>query len=283
MEKEQEQIIIYEADNGQTQIDVAFKSETVWLSQAQITSLFNRDRTVITRHINNIFKEGELERNQVCANFAHTATDGKIYLVEHYNLDVIISVGYRVKSKRGTQFRIWANKILKEYLLQGYAVNERLLQERTQQLQELKNVVQLQEKVISEYPLNTDESVGHIKIIAQYSRALNLLDDYDHQRLSLPDKGSQEVFKISYNEARKAIDELGKQTKFKGLFGREKDLYPTIEEKAAHLLYFVVKNHSFSDGNKRIAAYLFVWFLDRNNILFTKYGSKVIPNNALVA
>lgn len=223
MEKEQEQIIIYEADNGQTQIDVAFKSETVWLSQAQITSLFNRDRTVITRHINNIFKEGELERNQVCANFAHTATDGKIYLVEHYNLDVIISVGYRVKSKRGTQFRIWANKILKEYLLQGYAVNERLLQERTQQLQELKNVVQLQEKVISEYPLNTDESVGHIKIIAQYSRALNLLDDYDHQRLSLPDKGSQEVFKISYNEARKAIDELGKQTKFKGLFWREKD------------------------------------------------------------
>ena len=289
MEKEQEQIIIYEADNGQTQIDVAFKSETVWLSQAQITSLFNRDRTVITRHINNIFKEGELERNQVCANFAHTATDGKIYLVEHYNLDVIISVGYRVKSKRGTQFRIWANKILKEYLLQGYAVNERLLQERTQQLQELKNVVQLQEKVISEYPLNTDESVGHIKIIAQYSRALNLLDDYDHQRLSLPDKGSQEVFKISYNEARKAIDELGKQTKFKGsleniyqTFAGE-DLYPTIEEKAAHLLYFVVKNHSFSDGNKRIAAYLFVWFLDRNNILFTKYGSKVIPNNALVA
>lgn len=176
---------------------------------------------------------------------------------------MIISVGYRVKSKRGTQFRIWANKILKEYLLLGYAINGKLLQERTQQLQELKNVVQLQEKVISEYPLNTDESASLIKIIAQYSRALELLDDYDHQRLSLPEQGSQEVYKISYDQARKAIDELGRQTKFEGVFEIEKDdsfkgsleniyqtfasedLYPTIEEKAAHLLYFVVKNHSF--------------------------------------
>src|SRR5690606_32985743 len=256
MIKVQEQILIYEAENGETQIDVRLKEDTVWLTQAQITSLFDRDRTVINRHINNVFKEGELERNQVCANFALTATDGKIYRVKHYNLDVIISVGYRVKSKRGTQFRIWANKILKEYLLQGYAINEKLLQERTQQLQELKNVVQLQEKVISEYPLNTDESAGLIKIIAQYSRALELLDDYDHQRLSLPKRGSQEVYKISYGQARKAIDELGRQTKFEGLFGREKDdsfkgsleniyqtfagedLYPTIEEKA--LTYFTL-------------------------------------------
>jgi prophage maintenance system killer protein len=175
------------------------------------------------------------------------------------------------------------------------------LQERTLQLQELKKVVHLQEKVISEHQLNTDESTGLIKIIAQYSRALDLLDDYDHQRLDLPEEGSKEVFQINYSEAKKAIYELGNQTKFEGLFGREKDdsfkgslhniyqtfagqdLYATIEEKAAHLLYFVVKNHSFSDGNKRIAAFLFVWFLDRNNILYTEYGSKIIPDNALVA
>lgn len=304
MEKEQEQIIIYEAENGQTQIDVAFKAETVWLTQAQMITLFDSSKANISEHIKHIIDSGELDEEATVRKFRTVQKEGSRDVARsrlHYNLDMIISVGYRVNSKRGILFRQWANKILKEYLLQGYAVNEKLLQERTQQLQELKNVVQLQEKVISEYPLNTDESTGLIKIIAQYSRALDLLDDYDHQRLSLPEQGSQEVFKISYDEARKAIDELGRQTKFEGLFGREKDdsfkgsleniyqtfagedLYPTIEEKAAHLLYFVVKNHSFSDGNKRIAAYLFVWFLDRNNILFTKYGSKVIPDNTLVA
>lgn len=221
-------------------------------------TLFDSSKANISEHIKQIIDSGELDEEATVRKFRTVQKEGSRDVARsrlHYSLDMIISVGYRVNSKRGILFRQWANKILKEYLLQGYAVNERLLQERTQQLQELKNVVQLQEKVISEYPLNTDESAGLIKIIAQYSRALDLLDDYDHQRLGLPDKGSQEVFKISYNEARKAIDELGKQTKFKGLFGREKDdsfkesleniyqtfagedLYPTIEEKAAHLLY----------------------------------------------
>ncbi|EIJ37910.1 Fic/DOC family protein [Galbibacter orientalis DSM 19592] len=299
-----EQILIYETENGQTQIDVTLKAETVWLTQTQMITLFDSSKANISEHIKHILSSSELEEAATVRKFRTVQKEGNREVTRsrlHYNLDMIISVGYRVNSKRGILFRQWATKILKEYLLQGFAINEKLLQERTQQLQELKNVVQLQEKVISEYPLNTDESAGLIKIIAQYSRALDLLDDYDHQRLSLPEQGSYEVYKITYEEARKAIDELGRQTKFEGLFGREKDdsfkgsleniyqtfggedLYPTTEEKAAHLLYFVVKNHSFSDGNKRIAAYLFVWFLDRNNILFTKYGSKIIPDNALVA
>ena len=304
MIKEQEQILIYEAENGQTQIDVTLEGETVWLHQSQMVTLFDSSKANISEHIKHILSSGELDEGATVRNFRTVQKEGNRNVSRsrlHYNLDMIISVGYRVNSKRGILFRQWANKVLKEYLLQGYAINEKLLQERTQQLQELKNIVQLQEKVISEYPLNTDESAGLIKIIVQYSRALELLDDYDHQRLSLPEQGSQEVYKISYDQARKAIDELGRQTKFEGLFGREKDdsfkgsleniyqtfagedLYPTIEEKAAHLLYFVVKNHSFSDGNKRIAAYLFVWFLDRNNILLTNTGSKVITDNALVA
>jgi prophage maintenance system killer protein len=255
-------------------------------------------------HIRNIYKEGELEETSTVKDYLTVKKEGKRNVsrnLNYYNLDVIISVGYRVKSNRGTQFRIWANKVLKEFLLQGYSINEKILREKTRQLDELKNVVRLQEKVISEHDLNTDESAGLIKIIAQYSRALDLLDDYDHQRLEVPEEGSREVFQITYSEARNAIDELGRQTKFEGLFGREKDdsfkgsleniyqtfggedLYSTTEEKAAHLLYFVVKNHSFSDGNKRIAAFLFVWFLDRNQILYTQAGNKVIPDNALVA
>jgi len=191
--------------------------------------------------------------------------------VKLYSLDVIISVGYRVKSKQGTQFRIWANRILKDYLVKGYAINEKRLKEKVEQFEELKKIVHLQEKVVSEYQLDTDEAKGLIKVIN------------------------------NYEEAREAINQLGKQTHFEGLFGREKDdsfkgsieniyqtfdgidLYPTTEEKAAHLLYFVVKNHSFSDGNKRIAAFLFLWFLERNNLLYTKYGLKRLPDNTLVA
>jgi prophage maintenance system killer protein len=304
MESQQNQILIYKTETGQTQIDVRLEEETVWLSQDQMAQLFGQTKQNISLHIRNIYKEGELEETSTVKDYLTVKKEGKRNVsrnLNYYNLDVIISVGYRVKSNRGTQFRIWANKVLKEFLLQGYSINEKILREKTRQLDELKNVVRLQEKVISEHDLNTDESAGLIKIIAQYSRALDLLDDYDHQRLEVPEEGSREVFQITYNEARKAIDELGRQTKFEGLFGREKDdsfkgsleniyqtfggedLYPTTEEKAAHLLYFVVKNHSFSDGNKRIAAFLFVWFLDRNQILYTQTGSKVIPDNALVA
>ena len=305
--KEQEQIIIYQAEDGQTQIDVQLEEETIWLSQKQMAELFDKGRTTITDHIQNIFTEGELNEEEVCRNFRHTTQHGAIKgktqtsKTKYYNLDVVISVGYRVKSKRGTQFRIWANKILKDYLVQGYAINEKLLKESNQKLNEFKKIVQLQEKVISEYQLETDEAQGLIKVIANYSKALDLLDDYDHQRLTIPKKEYVEAVKINYNEARNAIDELGKQTKFEGLFGKEKDdsfkgsleniyqtfdgveLYKTIEEKAAHLLYFIVKNHSFTDGNKRIAAFLFVWFLQRNNILYTAKGTKVVSDSTLVA
>lgn len=304
MESQQDQILIYRTETGHTQIEVRLEEETVWLSQDQMAQLFGQTKQNISLHIRNIYKEGELEESSTVKDYLTVKKEGKRNVsrnLNYYNLDVIISVGYRVKSNRGTQFRIWANKILKEFLLQGYSINEKILQEKTQQLEDLKSVVRLQEKVISEHHLNTDQSAGLIKIIAQYSRALDLLDDYDHQRLEVPEEGSREVFQITYSEARKAIDELGRQTKFEGLFGREKDdsfkgsleniyqtfggedLYPTTEEKAAHLLYFVVKNHSFSDGNKRIAAFLFVWFLDRNQILYTQTGNKVIPDNALVA
>jgi prophage maintenance system killer protein len=304
MESQQDQILIYKTETGQTQIDVRLEEETVWLTQAQMIALFESSKANISEHIKHIFSSGELDDNSTVRKFRTVQREGKREVARdrmHYNLDVVISVGYRVNSKRGILFRQWANKILKDYLIKGYSINEKILQEKTRQLEELKNVVRLQEKVISEHDLNTDESAGLIKIIAQYSRALDLLDDYDHQRLEVPEEGSREVFQITYNESRKAIDELGRQTKFEGLFGREKDdsfkgsleniyqtfggedLYPTTEEKAAHLLYFVVKNHSFSDGNKRIAAFLFVWFLDRNQILYTQTGNKVIPDNALVA
>ncbi|SFG21856.1 Fic/DOC family protein [Salegentibacter agarivorans] len=304
MKSQQDQILIYKTETGQTQIDVRLEEETVWLTQAQMIALFESSKANISEHLKHIFSSGELDDNSTVRKFRTVQREGKREVARdrmHYNLDVVISVGYRVNSKRGILFRQWANKVLKEFLLQGYSINEKILREKTRQLEELKNVVRLQEKVISENHLNTDESAGLIKIIAQYSRALDLLDDYDHQRLEVPEEGSLEVFQITYSEARKAIDELGRQTKFEGLFGREKDdsfkgsleniyqtfggedLYPTTEEKAAHLLYFVVKNHSFSDGNKRIAAFLFVWFLDRNQMLYTQTGNKVIPDNALVA
>lgn len=301
------QIEIYKSEDNQIEIQVQLDNETVWLNQEQLTQLFGRDRTVVGRHIRNIFKEGELSEKEVCADFAHTTQHGAIKgktqskNVRHYNLDVVISVGYRVKSAEGTQFRKWANSVLKDYLVQGFAINKKQLQQKTAQLESLKKVVALQEKVLTDYALDTSETQGLIHVISQYSKALDILDDYDHQRLEIPKSKHKEVFKISYDEARKAIDELGKQTHFKGLFGKEKDdsfkgslgniyqtfdgkdLYPFLEEKAGHLLYFVVKNHSFTDGNKRIAAFLFVWFLERNKLLFNQQGFKRISDNTLVA
>lgn len=300
----QDQIVIFSTNDGLSYVEVYIQDETVWLNRKQLSELFDRDIKTLGKHLSNVFKEGELDRNTTVAKFATVQNEGNREVtreVEHYNLDVIISVGYRVKSKRGTQFRIWANKILKDYLVKGYAVNEKLLKESNQKLNEFKKIVQLQEKVISEYRLDTEEAQGLIKVIASYSTALGLLDDYDHQRLKIPNTNTVEVVKINYNEARNAINELGKQTKFEGLFGKEKDdsfkgsleniyqtfdgieLYQTLEEKAAHLLYFVVKNHSFIDGNKRIGAFLFVWFLERNNMLYKLNGNKLIADSTLVA
>lgn len=297
------EIIIYKKDN-QVEVEITYDNESLWLSLNQIAELFDRDKSVISRHIKNIFKEEELTYYATVAKNATVQEEGKRKVartIEYYNLDIILAVGYRVSSAKGTQFRIWANQILKNYLIKGFAVNEKRLQQTTQQLQELKKVVQLQEKVITEYHLETDEAQGLIKVIASYSTALGLLDDYDHQRLKIPNTNTVEVVKINYDEARNAINELGKQTKFEGLFGKEKDdsfkgsleniyqtfdgieLYQTLEEKAAHLLYFVVKNHSFIDGNKRIGAFLFVWFLERNNLLYKSNGNKLIADSTLVA
>lgn len=297
-------IEIYHDPEHGVQVEVRLEQDTVWLDQYQMATLFATDRTSIGRHIRNIYRASELSEEATCAIFAQVQSEGKRKVkrnIKTYNLDLIISVGYRVNSKRGTQFRIWANQILKDYLLKGYAVNERRLQQKTGQLEELKKVVELQSKVLANYNLRGSEAEGLVKVIAEYARALDMLDDYDHQRLNLPDKGSKETHRISYKEATKAIRKLGEQTGFRGLFGREKDdsfkgsleniyqtfggedLYPTLEEKAAHLLYFVTKNHSFTDGNKRIAAFLLVWFLERNQMLFDKAGRKYLSDDALVA
>lgn len=302
---ENSQVVIYkDGEHADASIEVKVIDETVWLNRNQLADLFGRDIKTVGKHLNNVFKEGELDKGATVAKYATVQKEGDRDVtreVEHYNLDVIISVGYRVKSAKGTQFRIWANTILKDYLKKGYAINERLLKQNAKQLQELKAVIKLQEKVLTEYQLASNEAEGLIKVIANYATALDLLDDYDHQRLKLPKEGHTNVIKIEYEEAKKAIEQLGKQTQFQGLFGKEKDdsfkgslaniyqtfdgkdLYRTTEEKAAHLLYFVVKNHSFTDGNKRIAAFIFVWFLERNNLLYTKNGEKIVADTTLVA
>ena len=274
-------------------VQVKFDNETVWLSLNQISELFDKDKSVISRHIKNVFKEGELERNSVVAKNATTASDGKTYQVEFFNLDVIISVGYRVNSKKGTQFRIWATNQLKEHLTKGYSLNEKRLKQLQQTIQLVKRA--------SEQISNTDEAQGLMEVLADYSRALEILDDYDHQKLSKKVTDRAVMFSIDYSQAIKAIEQL--RIKFGGssLFGNEKDqsfkssiavidqtfdgkdLYPSLEEKAANLLYLVTKNHSFSDGNKRIAAFLFLYFLERNRILYNANGEKRIADNALVA
>jgi len=294
-------IKIYQLEDGKTEINVQLEEETVWLNLNQMVDLFERDKSVISRHINKIFSEGELERDSVVAKNATTAADGKIYKVDYYNLDVIISVGYRIKSKRGTQFRIWANQIIKDYLIKGYAINERLLKQKTEQLKELQDSVKMLGEVLNYKVLTNDESVGLLKIISDYAYALDILDQYDYQSLEIRNTSGKETYQLTYDEAMKQILLAKKAHGNSELFGHEKDasfqssistvyqtfggveLYPSIEEKAANLLYFITKNHSFSDGNKRIAAFLFLYFLERNGILFDGKGNKRIADNTLVA
>lgn len=291
-------IVIYQTKDGKTSIDVKLENETVWLTLSQITELFDRDKSVVSRHISNVFREGELDRNSVVAKNATTASDGKIYQVEYFNLDVIISVGYRVKSQRGTQFRIWANKVLKDYLIKGYAINQ---QAKAVQLEDLKSTVRLLSNVIEHKQLTLDEANGLLRVITDYTYGLDTLDKYDYQQLEVDSTTPTEEFRATYEEAMEAIHLLQKKFGSSDLFGNEKDqsfkssintiyqtfggeeLYPSVEEKAAMLFYLVVKNHSFSDGNKRIAAFLFLWFLEKNGILYKSDGSKLIGNNTLVA
>ncbi len=302
--EEQKQIAIYEAIDGQIRLEVNLDIETVWLTQQQMQVLFGKNKRTISEHISNVFKEGELDKEATVRNFRTVQFEGNRDVnrnLAHYNLDVVISVGYRVKSKTGTQFRIWANKILKEYITKGYVLNKKLLNEAASQLQELKQAISLIGNVVSEHPLSNEEAKGLLHVITDYAYALDILDQYDHQKLAINNTHDSELFRINYSEALHAIDKLRQQFGGSKLFGREKDesfqgslaaiyqtfngedLYPSIEEKAAHLLYFITKNHSFSDGNKRIAAFIFIWFMDQNKMLYTKEGSKRIADNALVA
>ncbi|MNX65790.1 Fic/DOC family protein [compost metagenome] len=279
------EILMYQTPDGNTQLDVKLDDENVWINRQQMAELFDRDVKTIGKHINNALKE-ELNGLPTVANFATVQTEGNRKIerhIDYYNLDMIISVGYRVKSNRGIQFRIWANKILNEYLVKGYSLNESRLREQNKQLNSLKNTVNLLSNVLENKSLNTDEATGLLRVVSDYAYALDILDKYDHQQLTIEGTTAQELFAINYDEAKQAIHDLKDKFGGSSLFGNEIDLYPSVEEKAANLLYFVVKNHSFSDGNKRIAAYLFVWFLDKNSILYKPDGSKRIADNALVA
>lgn len=296
------QIVIYLSEDGQTQVDVRLENETVWLTQAQMVELFQTTKQNVSLHVGNVFKEGELEEKSTVKEYLTVQKEGERKVsrkVKYYNLDVIISVGYRVKSKRGTAFRIWANNVLKQYLIKGYAVNERM---RKEQIGELRQLVGMLGRTIQNQPLlSNDETDALFKVVTDYTYALDTLDNYDYERLTINKTTKEEPFHATYNNAMEAIK--GLHEKFGGsvLFGHEKDnsfkssigqiyqtfggeeLYPSVEEKAAMLLYLVTKNHSFSDGNKRIAATLFLWFLNGNHILYHPDGSKRIADSTLVA
>ena len=296
------QIIIYQTEDGQTQVDVRMENETVWLTQAQMVELFQTTKQNVSLHVGNVFKEGELEQKSTVKEYLTVQQEGERKVtrkVKYYNLDVIISVGYRVKSKRGTAFRIWANNVLKQYLIKGYAVNERI---RKEQIGELRQLVGMLGRTIQNQPLlSNDETNALFEVVTDYAYALDTLDNYDYERLTINKTTKEELFHATYENAMEAID--GLREKFGGsvLFGNEKDdsfkssigqiyqtfggeeLYPSVEEKAAMLLYLVTKNHSFSDGNKRIAATLFLWFLNGNRTLYHPDGSKRISDSTLVA
>lgn len=292
------EIVIYQASDGTTSIDVKLEKETIWLSQKQIAELFGVKRPAITKHLKNIFETGELQESSVSSILEHTANDGKKYQTLFYNLDAVLSVGYRVNSKNATQFRIWANKVLKDYLVKGYALNQTA---KLEQLEDLKNTVRLLSNVLKRKELSADEASGLLRIITDYTYGLDTLDKYDYQKLEIEATTPKGQFYATYEEAIAAINTLRQKFGSGGLFGNEKDqsfkstmatiyqtlggeeLYSSVEEKAAMLLYLVTKNHSFSDGNKRIAAFLFLWFLEKNGILYRADGTRLVDNNTLVA
>ena len=299
---EENKILIYQTEDGQTQVDVRMENDTVWLSQAQMAELFQTDRTSIVRHINNIYKVEELEREATCAKIAQVQIEGNRKVtrnIPYFNLDMIISVGYRVNAKRGVKFRQWANRILKQYLVKGFVVNDRL---RRDQLGELRQLVQVVGRTLQHQDITaTADGQALFDVVVDYTYALDTLDNYDYERLTIERTTADEPFRATYENAMAEIRRL--HDKFGGSkwFGNEKDdsfkssigqiyqtfggeeLYPSVEEKAAMLLYLVTKNHSFSDGNKRIAATLFLWFLNNNGILYRPDGTKRLADNTLVA
>lgn len=296
------EIIIYRAEDNTVQLDVRMENETVWLSQQQMVQLFNSTKQNISLHIGNIFREGELRKEATVKEYLTVQTEGNRQIcrkVLYYNLDVIISVGYRVKSQRGVQFRQWANRILKDYLVKGYAVNEKL---RREQLSDLRQLVQIVGRTVQSKAVESaDETQAIFDVVLDYTYALDTLDNYDYERLTVKETTPEERFHATYENAMQTIAALREKFGGSTLFGNEKDdsfkssigqiyqtfggkdLYPSVEEKAAMLLYLVTKNHSFSDGNKRIAATLFLWFLNNNGILYREDGTKRLADNTLVA
>ena len=295
-------IVIYQSEDGNTRINVNLQGETVWLSQQQMSELLKTDRTSISRHIKNIYRTEELDKKSTCAFFAQVKDEGfrKVTRkIPYYNLDMIISVGYRVNSKRGTQFRIWANKILKEYLIKGYAINDKITQHKYEELSQLVHI--LGRTISSQPELSNKENLDLINVVTDYTYALDTLDKYDYQKLKIEKTTYENKFIATYDNAILTIQNLKEKFGDSWLFGNEKDdsfkssigqiyqtfdgieLYPSVEEKAAMLLYLVTKNHSFSDGNKRIAETLFLWFMQINGILYNSDGSKRISNGTLVA
>ncbi|MBU3660626.1 MAG: type II toxin-antitoxin system death-on-curing family toxin [Flavobacteriales bacterium] len=295
-------IEIFINSDNQTQIEVKFDEETVWLTLNQISELFDRDKSVISRHLKNIFKEEELDIDSVVAKNATTAADGKVYQVDYYNLDAVLSVGYRVNSKKGTQFRIWASKRLKDYLLKGYTINTLLLEKQKEKISELQTEINILNEKVFETKQQLTE--GLLSIILHYSKSFHLLNKYDSHELSKENLSSEIIYIINYSDVKKAILALKKALLKKGeaseLFGNEKDnsfegilgsisqtvfgelAYPTIEEQAAQLLYSIIKGHAFSDGNKRIGSFIFVWFLEQNNYHLNNKGNRKISENTLV-
>jgi prophage maintenance system killer protein len=301
--QEKNEIIIYTTPDGKETFEVNLKKDTVWLSQKQMAELFEKNTDTIGLHIKNIFSTKELNEKSTTEKYSVVQIEGNRKVerkIKFYNLDLIISVGYRVNSKRGTQFRIWATNILKQHLVNGYTINEKRIREDRNKLKELQKTLKITERLLQNKALDSKEATGLLKVILDYQKALHLLDEYDYQKLEIKKVTTKEKFKINLQKVRQELDQL-KNNYPTGLFGLEKDqsfsgsigaiyqsfdgkdLYPSIEEKAAHLLYFVVKNHSFIDGNKRIAASLFLWFLNENAILYNDNGSKRLADNALVA
>ena len=295
-------IEIYRSQDGSIQLKVKLENDTVWLTQSQMAELFGVDRTSIVRHIRNIYKSEELDQNSTCAKNAQVRTEGNRSIlreIPYYNLDMIISVGYRVNSKNATSFRRWATSVLKQYLIKGYVINQQIKLDR---YNELKDVVRLMSRTVGMQEKVTSEEYGGLfNVISDYVYALDTLDHYDYQSLSIQKTTKEELFRATYENAMEAINALKekfggsqwfaneKDDSFKSSIGQiyqtfgGEDLYPSVEEKAAMLLYLVVKNHSFSDGNKRIAAMLFLWFLNNNHVLYAEDGHKRIADNTLVA
>lgn len=291
-------VVVFNPKGDKSSFEVQLKDETVWLTQAQMAELFKTERSVITKHLRNVFQTNELDKIRNVQKMHIPNSDKPVQI---YNLDVIISVGYRVNSKRGTQFRIWATNVLKQHLIQGYSLNDKRLKEQSENLKALQRTVKVLADISERKALSSDEAKGLFEVIRDYSDGLDVLDDFDHGRIAVKERSVQECYQLTYEEGLRLIEHMRQRFGASPLFGHEKDasfkgalgaiyqtfggkdLYESIEEKAANLLYLVVKDHSFTDGNKRIAAALFVLFLERNKILYRADGSKRIADNALVA